>query len=131
MTEQSAHVSATINPATGMPFTSTLPHLRPTGETVEALDETMTGTWMVWTLGSTHLWDFRPDGVYWTRLPGAGRSQFVGDADAQRLTRVERWPAIDGVHFLWFDDPHRPWSTEQWRQSSTVRHIERVEPVAD
>lgn len=129
MTEQSAHPASAINPQTGMPFTSPLPDRRPTGMVVEALHEDMTGTWMVWTIGSTHLWDFRPDGVYWTRIPGAGRSQFVGDADAQRLTRVEQWPVIGGVHFLWFDDPSRPWDIEQWRQSSTVRHIERVETV--
>lgn len=130
MTETTRPADDSIDPVTGQPWASPIAGWRPTGETTQSLDENTVGTWMVWTQGSSHLWEIGPGHVDWTRLPGAGRSRFVGDADPQRITRVERWPAIGGVHFLWFDDPTEPWSTEQWRQSSTIRHIERVEPLA-
>lgn len=130
MTEQTRPVTDDqVDPQTGEPWASPLAQWRPTGESVESLSEDTEGTWMVWTRGSCHLWDIGPGFVDWTRLPGAGRGQFVGDAAPQRLTRVERWPSIGGVHFLWFDDPDQPFSVEQWRQSSTIRHIERVEHV--
>lgn len=106
---------------------------RLTGETTGALDvahlETTTA-WLTTTRGSQHIWDFRGGHVRWTRLAGAGRSKFVGDAEPQRLTRIDVWPEVGGCFFVWFDDPYVPFAIEQWRQSSLIRHIERIERVS-
>lgn len=134
MTEKTTPASRTdaddqIDPNTGEPWASPLPEWQPTGEAAVCLDHESEGAWMVWTRGSCHLWDIRRPYPYWTRLPGAGRSLFVGDVEPQRPTRVDRWPVVGCTHFLWFDDPDQPSTAEQWRQSSTIRHIERVERV--
>lgn len=83
-----------------------------------------TGRWLVFTKGSVHLWDL-DQGTY-QRLPGEGRSRFDYDEVVVHLTRVERWPSVGSTSFIWYDDPIHPHTLEQWRQSSTIRRIQRL-----
>lgn len=101
------------------------------GVSVGALDGSMVGRWLVTTMGSTHVWDIRDDGVHYQRNPGEGRSQFVADGEAVRLTRVERWPVVGSTSFIWFDDLVAPDLVEQWRQSSRVQSIVRLPETDD
>lgn len=98
-----------------------------TGELVDSLDGSMDGAWLVTTQGSHHLYEIHDGSVLWTRIPGNARDAFVGDAAPHPLTRVARWPAVGDVAFVWFDDPQSPMLVEQWRRSSTIVRIERVE----
>jgi hypothetical protein len=104
---------------------------RAAGEQVDALDETTVGTWLVRTAGSTHLWEIEDDGeIWWTRLPGPGGGSLLYDGARHHVTRVDAWPAVGGIALLWFDDPANPVMVEQWRRSSLIRTIERLEPAS-
>ena len=94
-----------------------------TGDTVERLDESALGCWLATTHGSRHVWEIAPGGVHWTRMPGDGRAHFDGDAERQLLTSIERWPVVGDKFLIWFDS----WLTDEWRLSSTIRSIERLE----
>lgn len=94
-----------------------------TGDAVEHLDKYALGCWLTTTRGSRHVWETEPDGVHWARMPGDGRAQFDGDAERQLLTSIERWPAVGDKFLIWFDS----WLTDEWRLSSTIRSIERLE----
>ncbi len=101
---------------------------RLTGDTTDRLDASSSGTWLTTTRGSRHIWEISSDGsTDWTRLPGEGRASFEEDSEAQRLTRVQLWPEVGSKFFVWFDDPEEPFAIEQWRLSSVVRRIERME----
>ena len=78
-----------------------------------------TGRWCVTSQGSSHVVDL--DNGTCQRGPGQGRQQFVHDERPMTLTRVERWPTVGEVFFIWLDEPDRPDSWEPWRQSSTIR----------
>lgn len=99
--------------------------IRLSGERVRRLSRESFGTWLVATAGSHHIWEIEPGQIWWTRLPGRGRSQFDFDEERLLLTRVDRWPAIWDTALAWFDTPG-DWLSEQWRQSSWVRWIERL-----
>lgn len=100
--------------------------LQPTGEEVETLEGRTSGIWLVTTQGSRHLWDL--EAMTYTRLPGRSSSSFSYDGEPRRITRVERWPTVDDYSVVFYDDPHSPFTREQWRSSSTIRSIERLRP---
>ena len=92
---------------------------------VDALSPESTGRWLVTTQGSQHIWDL--DAMTYRRLPGDASGMFSHDDRVVRITRVERWPAVGGTSFLWFDDPEHPAFVEHWRQSSRIEKIERLD----
>lgn len=98
-------------------------------ETADALDDTMSGVWVVETRGSSHIWDL--DNMTYTRRPGAssGSGGMLFDGNAMPITRVQAWPRVGESFFVWFDDPDDPDLLEHYRISSTVRRILPVEPV--
>lgn len=88
---------------------------------VLALTPQHRGRWLVTSQGSTHVFDL--DLGTYQRTPGPGRQQFAHDQRPMELTRVERWPMVGDVFFIWLDDPDQPDNLEHWRQSSTIRSI--------
>lgn len=93
--------------------------------TTQQLTPEDVGRWLVITQGSEHVFDL--DRLTYQRLPGHGRGAFSYDSAVLPLGRVDRWPAVGGTFLIWFDDPSRPDEVEHWRQSSTIRSIERLE----
>jgi hypothetical protein len=91
---------------------------------VLALTPQHRGRWLVTSRGSTHVFDL--DLGTYQRTPGPGRQQFAHDERPMTLTRVERWPTVGEVFFIWLDDPDYPDELEHWRQSSTIRSIVRM-----
>lgn len=88
---------------------------------VLALTPQHRGRWRVTSRGSSHVFDLVV-GTY-QRTAGPGRQQFPHDERPMTLTRVERWPTVGEVFFIWLDDPDQPDDLEHWRQSSTIRSI--------
>lgn len=93
------------------------------GEAVDALEPGMGGLWLVTTQGSEHIWDL--DKMTYRRIPGA--AQFAGDDETHAVTRVSLWPRVGQVFLVWYDDPEDPSRLDQFRRSSIVRTIERLE----
>ena len=96
-------------------------------EDVQALTPEHRGRWLVTSRGSDHVFDF--DAGTYHRTPSAGRQVFVHDGRTMHLTRVERWPSVDGTFFIWLDDPDFPDLLEYWRQSSPIRSIVSLPPA--
>ena len=96
-------------------------------ESVEALDETMRGRWAVKSQGSVHIWDL--DVMTYSRQPGPQSPSGAFDYDGidHRITRVTRWPRVGDHSVVWFDDPHRPYDMEQFRRSSVIVSIRRID----
>lgn len=94
-------------------------------ETVEELTPEHTGRWLVTTRGSKHIFDLTR--MTYTRMPGPGRGQFVGDGEAQRIYVIGAWPKVGTSFYVEFDDPMNPVERVQTRLSSTVQSIERIE----
>lgn len=86
-----------------------------------------TGVYLVTTQGSQHIWNL--DDMTYTRLPGlqskSGSMEF--DAIPVKLTRVERWPEVGSTSFIFYDDLYMPDTLEQWRQSSRIDRIEKID----
>lgn len=99
-----------------------------TGPGVMALEPGMRGRWLVTTQGTHHIWDL--EALTYTRIPGADShaGAMVHDCVAHLITRVTWWPRVGSVSLVWFDDPDRPTSHEQWRRSSRIKSIE---PLAE
>lgn len=93
---------------------------------VQALTPEMSGTWLVKTQGSEHLWDL--DRMTYTRIPGSRSlsGAFTFDHRAVLITRVERWPQVGSTSLLWFDDPSNGEQAENWRQSSRIVSITKI-----
>lgn len=94
-------------------------------ETVEELTPDHTGRWLVTTQGSKHVFDLTR--MTYTRIPGKGRGQFIGDGEAQRIWQIGAWPRVGASFYVEFDDPMNPVERVQTRLSSTVQSIERLE----
>lgn len=96
------------------------------GEQVDALAPGMTGRWLVTTQGTIHLWDL--DEMTYERRPGPSTQagSMLGDGSPQPITRVESWPIVGACSLVWFDRPG-DWLIEEYRISSTVVSIERVD----
>ncbi len=92
-----------------------------TPETVTELAPGMGGRWLVTTRGSQHVFDL--DRMTYTRLPGEGRGQFIGDGVPQRIWRIGTWPKVGSEFYLEWDWTY---SQVQTRLSSTVQKIERL-----
>jgi hypothetical protein len=96
----------------------------PGPEQVDRLTPDLGGRWLVRSRRSEHLFDLDT----WSyQRTGEGRS-FEHDGRSMSLTRVERWPAVGEVFFIWLDDPDIPDELEYWRQSSPIRSITRISP---
>lgn len=93
------------------------------GEQVERLGPNMGGRWLVTTQGSEHIWDL--DEMTYCRLPGESSRRFDHDSRFHPIDRVEWWPAVGECSLIFYTDPHER-LIEQWRQSSTIRRIERL-----
>ncbi|MFZ2237986.1 MAG: hypothetical protein WAV90_00425 [Gordonia amarae] len=93
-------------------------------ETVEELTPDSRGRWLVTTMGSRHIFDL--DRGNYTRIPGAGRGDFIGDGEPQKIYLIGRWPRLGESFYVEFDDPASPWDRVQTRLSSTVQRIERL-----
>ncbi|MCV7194098.1 hypothetical protein [Mycolicibacterium brumae] len=90
-------------------------------ETITELTSGMGGRWLVTTRGSQHIWDL--DRMTYTRLPGAGRGQFIGDGQPQRIWNIGAWPKVGSSFYLEWDWTY---TQVQTRLSSTVQRIERL-----
>lgn len=99
---------------------------RPGGK-VDSLSHGIGGRWFVTTQGSEHVWDL--DAMTYRRIPGVGRGQFDYDNETHPISRVDFWPEVGSFFRVWYDDPHDPHYVEQFRQSTAVRSIERLEEV--
>jgi hypothetical protein len=66
----------------------------------------------------------------YARLPGHGSQKFDHDGIEHPITRIERYPEVGSCSIVWFDDPHDP-LVEQWRVSSTIRSITRLEAAGE
>ncbi|MGZ6771752.1 MAG: hypothetical protein ACXVGA_04385 [Mycobacteriaceae bacterium] len=95
---------------------------------VHRLGPHLGGRWLVTTQGSEHIWDL--DLMTYLRLPGEGRGQFDQDRQVVAIGRVAVWPEVGSCSLLFYDDPDRPHTHEQWRKSSRIRRIRRL-PEAD
>lgn len=107
-----------------IPEDQTPPPEPPGAQTVAELGPGDTGTWVVVTQRARHILDL--DRRTYRREPGPGSSPMLHDGRTVSLTRVELWPKVGSVQLVWFDDPDRPDSLEHWRQSSTIRSIQRL-----
>lgn len=96
----------------------------PGDQHVDRLAPDLGGRWLVTTQGSEHVWDL--DAMTYQRLPGLGRGQFDHDRTVVAIGRVEVWPAVGSCSLLFYDDPDRPCTHEQWRMSSLIRRICRL-----
>jgi hypothetical protein len=99
------------------------------GEFVGELTPETRGSWLVSSEGTQHLWDL-DTGVY-ARFPTSVSlaGEFDYDAELQRITRVEVWPQVGRSFVVFCDDPAFPDSIEQWRRSSWIKNIERLNRV--
>lgn len=93
-------------------------------DTITELTAASTGRWLVTTRGSRHIWDM-DEGTY-TRMPGEGRSSFTGDGAALTIYAVRVYPRVGERFYVHLDDPNDPLQL-QWRLSSTVASIERMD----
>lgn len=93
-------------------------------DAVTELTAASTGRWLVTTSGSEHIFDL--DYRTYTRLPGVGRGQFVGDCEPMRLYAVRVYPKVGTSFYVELDDPDDQLSV-LWRLSSTVVSIERMD----
>jgi hypothetical protein len=76
--------------------------------------------------GSTsHIGDL--DRRTYNRQPATSSSRMDDDYIEVTFTRVEVWPAVGQRSSVWFDDPVDP-LVEQWRFSSTMGAIRRLDP---
>jgi hypothetical protein len=91
---------------------------------VDELGPWSTGQWLVCSRGSEHLFDL--DAGTSRRAPGAGRSRSRHDGHTVKLTRIERWPRVGDVLFVWVDDHQFPELVEHWLQSSAIVSITQV-----
>ncbi len=94
-------------------------------ETVTELTPDHQGRWLVTTRGSKHIFDLTR--MTYTRMPGEGRGQFVGDGEPHRIYLIGVWPKVGESFYVEFDDPQSPIDRVQTRLSSTVQSIERLE----
>lgn len=101
------------------------------GDSVESLDASSVGRWKVTTVGSTHIWDIQPGRVLYRRLPGEASESFSADGAEVELTRVDRWPAVGSTSLIFFDDLEVPLLLEQWRRSSTIGSITRLDDALE
>ena len=90
-------------------------------ETVQELTSDMGGVWLVTTQGSTHIWDL--DNWTYTRRPGRGRGNFVGDGVPQRIWSVGRFPKLGESFYVELDESL---TQVQTRLSTEVVRIERI-----
>lgn len=90
-------------------------------ETVSELTSEMSGVWLVTTQGSTHVWDL--DAWTYTRRPGRGRGDFVGDGVPQRIWCVGRFPRVGESFYVELDESL---TQVQTRLSTEVVRIERL-----
>lgn len=99
-------------------------------EEVDELTEGMGGKWLVTTQGSSHEWDL--DNMTYKRIPGpeSRAGAMSQDGDVMRITRVDRYPKVGNVSFVWYDDPS-DFVIEHWRQSSTIVSIVKMEEMAE
>ena len=90
---------------------------------VNELTEEMTGSYLVTTQGSTHLWNL--DEKYYVRNPGPlSKSRGIpGYFNGREIRWVEvtRWPKVNDVFFTILN------GDVPWHQSSTIKSIERVD----
>ncbi len=95
-------------------------------ETIDELTPDMR-RWLVTSQGSTHLWDL--DAFTYERRPGphSPSGSFDHDEQPHRITRVHSWPKVGGQSFVFYDDLHNPWEVEQFRHSSVITRIERLD----
>lgn len=98
------------------------------GDEVSVLTRGMSGRWLVTTQGSQHVWDL--DAMTYQRIPGRGSAQMAHDHQTHPIVRVEVRPIVGGYFRVWFTDPDDP-GWEQFRQSSTIRRIERLEQAGE
>lgn len=100
-------------------------------EQVEELRPGMGGRWLVTTQGSTHVWDL--DQMTYERRPGSRSlsGAFAYDGEPHRITQVGRWPKAGETSLVYYDDPTRPYDTEQWRQSSRIVSIARLADIEE
>lgn len=94
-------------------------------ETVQALNPGDTGRWLITTQGSQHVLDL-DQGTY-RRFAGSNRPVFDFDNQVHTFTALEQWPQVGQCMRVVYDDPHSP-LIEQWRRSSTIRRIEKLNP---
>ena len=90
-------------------------------ETVTELTPGMGGRWLVTTRGSQHVFDLNT--MTYNRIPGAGRGQFLGDGQPQRIWNIGAWPKVGASFYLEWDWTY---TQVQTRLSSTVQRIERL-----
>lgn len=95
-------------------------------ETVQELNSTMTGRWLVTTGGSQHVWDL--DTLTYTRIPGPGRGNSSYDGVPQRIWAVKAWPKLGSSFYVELDVSFRQ---IEWRLSTAVRRIERMADEGD
>ena len=93
-------------------------------QSVNQLSPGDTGVWLITTQGSTHTLDLA-NGTY-ARHPGEGRDLHAHDETVVIWSRIETWPQVGGVMKVWYDDPDRPLEISQWRQTYTIKTIERI-----
>jgi hypothetical protein len=92
---------------------------------IEKLEPGMTGSYLVTTQSSQHIWNL--DTMEYTRLPGEYSPLFDYDGNTVKLNYVEVWPEVGGRSSIVYDDLLYPDSIEQWRISSTIASIEKID----
>ncbi|WP_150460453.1 hypothetical protein [Nesterenkonia ebinurensis] len=97
-----------------------------TGETVEELSAGDSGSWLVTTAGSQHIWDL--DAWEYTRFPSEESKSGAMPFDGQplKINRVQWLPKVGERPWVWFDDPEDPVFFEHFRLNSVVSSIERL-----
>jgi hypothetical protein len=95
-------------------------------ETIEELTPYMTGEYIVTTFnGTQHYWNL--DEMTYKRIHTSGNNPMDYDGVLVQLTSVELWPKVGASSWIWYDDPNDPVHIEQYRVSSTIQSIEKIE----
>lgn len=92
---------------------------------IKKLEPDMTGSYLVTTKSSQHIWNL--DTMEYTRLPGEYSPSFDYDGNTVKLSYVEVWPEVGGRSSIIYDDLEYPNALEQWRISSTIASIEKID----
>jgi hypothetical protein len=91
---------------------------------IEKLEPGMTGSYLVTTQSSEHIWNL--DTMEYTRLPGEYSPSFDYDGNTVKLSYVQVWPEVGGRSSIVYNDLRYPNAVEQWRISSTIASIEKI-----
>lgn len=97
---------------------------------VEELTSESSGSWLVTTQGSQHIFNF--DNFFYKRMPQDSSSgSFHYDNLELKISRIEIYPKVNSKFYIFVDDLDFPNLLEHWRISSKIVSIQKISGETD